>query len=394
VNPLIAAAAPAPTPTRTWRTEPYRLFFLEGLALAWIGVGQWLLLGTGVIGAYLSIFHSLTQVQGFLACFALGFLFTFVPRRTGREPPSGVEMAIGLLCPPALVLLAALEQWAWTQGVWLALAVLVGRFVWKRMPRGAGPLPVGFLWVPVSFGLSLVGAILTGIGAAGGERTWWMHDVGRAVVLQGMFTGFIIGVGGTVLPAFLHGAPISETPEQRERNLWLHSIGVLVLLASFALEQRVSVSAGFALRAAVPAVLLLGLAGLYRPPSVPGFHRVLMWIACWMLPLGNAVIAALPIYRHPGLHLFFIGSFGLLAFAVSEHVMLTHQGRPDLLARAPWSLRIFALLLAAALAFRWLLDLDQVRFRLWISCAASCFLAATLCWLYLVLVKPRRTGAT
>jgi len=376
------------------RTDPYRPLFLEGLALAWIGVGQWLLLGTGVIEAYLSIPHSLTQVQGFLTCFALGFLFTFVPRRTGTEPPSVPELAIGMICPPALVLLAFKEQWAWTQAVWLVLAVAVGRFVWRRMGRGAGPLPVGFLWVPVSFGLSLVGAILTGVGAVGGERTWWMHEVGRAIVLQGMFTGFIIGVGGTVLPAFLYGRPPLEAPGQRERDLWLHAMGMLVLLASFALEARVSASAGFALRAVVPAVLLLGLAGLWRPPSVPGLHRVLMWIACWMLPLGNAVIAALPQYRRPGLHLFFIGSFGLLAFAVSTHVMLSHQGRPDLLGRAPWPLRLFALLLAAALVFRWLLDLDQARFGLWISCAASCFLAATLCWLYLVLVKPRRPGAT
>src|SRR5512139_635701 len=127
---------------RTWRTDPYRPLFLEGLALAWIGVGQWLLLGTGVIEAYLSIPHSLTQVQGFLTCFALGFLFTFVPRRTGTDPPSALELAVGMICPPALVLLAFLEQWVWTQVVWLVLAVLVGRFVWRRMRGGAASLPV------------------------------------------------------------------------------------------------------------------------------------------------------------------------------------------------------------------------------------------------------------
>ena len=44
------------------------------------------------------VFH-LAQIQGFLACFAVGFLMTMIPRRTGTAPPTSLELA---LCALAL----------------------------------------------------------------------------------------------------------------------------------------------------------------------------------------------------------------------------------------------------------------------------------------------------
>ena len=71
-----------------WRREPYRLLFPLGIVLSWTGVLPWLLFAIGVTDEYRSIFHSMAQVQGFLACFAVGFLFTMIPRRTGTAAPS------------------------------------------------------------------------------------------------------------------------------------------------------------------------------------------------------------------------------------------------------------------------------------------------------------------
>ena len=60
---------------------------------------HWLLFALGVSDEYRSIFHSMAQIQGFLACFAVGFLFTMIPRRTGTPPPAPWQMVIGLAAP-------------------------------------------------------------------------------------------------------------------------------------------------------------------------------------------------------------------------------------------------------------------------------------------------------
>ena len=81
----------APRPVAWVRREPYLLFFPLGILLSWTGVGHWLLYALGVIGDYRPIFHSMVQIQGFMMCFAVGFLFTMIPRRTGTDPPSAAH---------------------------------------------------------------------------------------------------------------------------------------------------------------------------------------------------------------------------------------------------------------------------------------------------------------
>src|SRR5437667_37528 len=87
------------------RREPYLLFFPLGALLAWAGVLPWLLFSLGATGlygpmfeaiGYRAAFHPVAQVEGFLTCFAVGFLFTFIPRRTGTAPPAAWEMGLGL----------------------------------------------------------------------------------------------------------------------------------------------------------------------------------------------------------------------------------------------------------------------------------------------------------
>ena len=65
-----------------WRREPYRVFFPLGATMAVAGIGHWLLHALGFLADYRSIFHSITQIQSFLTAFAVGFLFTMIPRRT------------------------------------------------------------------------------------------------------------------------------------------------------------------------------------------------------------------------------------------------------------------------------------------------------------------------
>src|ERR1700693_6359886 len=89
-----------------WRREPFRIFFPLGVVLAWAGIGHWLLYAIGLTASYSCQLHGLVQVQAFLMAFAVGFLFTALPRRTQGPPPSSVEMAgaaIALILTTALI---------------------------------------------------------------------------------------------------------------------------------------------------------------------------------------------------------------------------------------------------------------------------------------------------
>src|SRR5438067_5750236 len=120
--PKLRPSAPSPelAAAPTWRREPYLLLFPLGALLAWAGVLPWLLFALGATPLYVPMleaigyraaFHPIAQVEGFLTCFAVGFLFTFVPRRTGTAPPAAWQMILALAAPVAAVVFAWFEWW-------------------------------------------------------------------------------------------------------------------------------------------------------------------------------------------------------------------------------------------------------------------------------------------
>ncbi len=352
------------------------MLFATGFLLAWAGVLHWMLLGLGVTQEYRSVFHAITQIQAVMMAFATGFLLTFIPRRTQTAPPPRLLVWVLAAALGSVALFAWLERWALTQaGWWLVVGSLIV-FVARRR-RAAGPgLPPSFVWVPVSLLAALGGSVLVALGGAMG----WMrlHDVGRAALLQGMFTGLAIGLGSFLLPMLTRGAPAQDVPGPK-----LHALAAVLFFASFGLEPLGMPRVAFAARALIVlAVLLMGR--VYRWPTQPGLHRTLAWIAVWMLPIGNALVALLPEYKRAALHVLFIGGFGLMVFSVSAHVVLAHEGRPQALSQSPWVVRVMGLLFGVALICRALLDVDAERFTLWIAIAAGAFLAATLAWVWLI----------
>src|SRR5256885_956833 len=229
-----------------WRREPYRILFPLGVVLAWAGVLHWLLFALGIADEYRSIFHSMAQIQGFIVCFATGFLFTMIPRRTGTAVPAPWQMAVAIGAPIATTLCAWFERWALAQVFWLLLLVVVMGFALRRFRPG--DIPDSFVWVVAALLFGIGGAILAGYGAA--TEAMWLHDVGRGIVLQGMMSALVVGVGGFLLPAITRGEP---PPPSRGTRKALHVTGAVVFLASFALET-VSLRLGFALRALVVAL--------------------------------------------------------------------------------------------------------------------------------------------
>ncbi|HZI13639.1 MAG TPA: NnrS family protein, partial [Myxococcus sp.] len=155
----------SPLPLPVWRREPYRLLFPLGVLLGQAGVVHWLLYAVGASTAWRSTSHALTQVQGFMFCFALGFLYTFIPRRTGTPGPSAWQLGVSLLLPVALTVSAWCEAWGLSQGLFLAQLGVLLSFVVPRMlaPAPGRTVPEGMVWVPLALGMGAVGALLTAV---------------------------------------------------------------------------------------------------------------------------------------------------------------------------------------------------------------------------------------
>lgn len=385
-----ASLAGAPS----WRREPYRVLFPLGVALAWAGVLHWLLHSAGILAEYKPVFHSISQIQGFMMCFAVGFLFTAIPRRTGTAPPAAWQMAVALIAPPGTVVAAWLERWDLSQAIWIALVLVLIGFAIRRFlsAEAARRPPNSFIWIPLSFAIGIVGSVLIAVGASRGESWFWLHDLGRLLLLQGMFLGLIVGVGGMVLPLVTRGEAPADAAATR-RGHWErtgHLLAVFVLLYSFWLENRISQSAGLALRSGLTLILLLVSAGIHRPPSIPGLHRWLVWLSAWMIPAGYAMAALFPLQMKAGLHVVFIGGFAFMALSVGLHVTLAHGGYTHLVAGRPWQVPVFGAFLMTAMALRTLCDFDRARFFLWLGAAATAFLMATIVWGSLLLPRLMR----
>ncbi|HVS13214.1 MAG TPA: NnrS family protein [Thermoanaerobaculia bacterium] len=366
------------------RSEPYRLFFPLGVLLSWAGVGHWLLFGWGATQEYRSIFHAITQVQGFLMCFAAGFLTTMLPRRTSSPPPSLALIALCLLCPIATSVAAWRGAWILAQLCWLVLAVALLAFAAPRLGPALGTRrpPHSFVWIPAALALGILGTLATAVGAALGPAAWSLHELGRGLVLQAMFVALVLGVGSFAIPLLTRGEAAADAGQTPRDDLLrtLHLLGIGALAASFVVEAWGSVRLGLGLRGAVAWAVLLLAARLYRPPARPGLIRWSIWSAAWCVPLGYTVAALSPLAVAGPLHITFIGGFALLALSVGAQVILGHGGYGRLKAGRPPALLAMIAALLLAIAARLMMVVREDQLLLWTAWAAGLFLVATATW--------------
>ncbi len=377
-----------------WRREPYQVLFPLGMLLAWAGVVHWLLHALGLVPHYRPVFHSIAQIQGFMMCFAVGFLFTAIPRRTGTAPPAAWQMIVAVIAPTGSTMAAWFEQWAWSQACWMILALVLVGFAVRRFRSASASRrpPNSFVWVPISFGMGMVGSGLIGSYGLLGREYFWLHDLGRLFLLQGMFLGLVVGVGGMVLPLITRGqGPPDGAASARDRLVRVgHLAAALILAGSFWLENSVSLRGGLALRALVILAVLLLASRIWRLPTAAGWHRWLVWLSAWMIPAGYVLAALFPGQKKAGLHVVFIGGFALMAFSVGLHVALAHGRHKREITGRPWQVPAYGALLLLAMLARALVDFDQQRFFPWIAGSAGAFLLGSLFWASLVL--PRLWG--
>jgi len=375
--------------------DPWRVFFPVGVLLTWAGVLHWFLYAVGATERYEAVFHATAQIQGFMTCIALGFLFTFIPRRTATSPPSSLDLTAGLVAPVASTIAAWLGHWVLAQVLWASGIAVVTVFVGRRvLTRDAAlRVPGVFVWVPVALLAGVVGATLVAIAAAlGPQEEPELWRLGRGLLLQGFVTALVVGVGGTMLSVLTRGEPGPGVTGNARTGRLGQATAAILFLASFVVEVYIGPRLGFTLRALVAGGVLVSAARLWRPPTAPGLHRRLIWFAGWSLPLGYLAAAIDPAQRSAALHVVFIGSFALMALSVSLHVALSHGGHPEQLARWPWRVWAIGICLLGAVVFRALVGLDPARVKLWLAPAAGFFLLATIAWFSLVAPAAHAAG--
>jgi uncharacterized protein involved in response to NO len=365
-----------------WRREPFRIFFPLGVVLAWVGIGHWLLYAIGLSATYSCQLHGFVQIEAFLTAFAVGFLFTALPRRTQGPPPSNVELAAATI---ALILTAALTMTGHlvaAQAAYGSLFALLAQFALRRFVGGSAARrpPAAFVLIPIGVLHGLLGAALVVAAPMLHVRPWTLR-LGPLFVQQGVFLCFTVGVGSLILPLMSGAAPpadLGSSPRETAKALAYTATG-LGFLVSFVLEAAGWSRGGPLLRAFVDAAGI-GMAGAWRPPRKPGLHRRLAWASLWMMPIGLAASGLLPDYRVAALHVLFIGGFGLLAFAVATHVSLAHLGLEQLASGRPPAVVVLGICLALALAARIAADVSNTYFE-HLGWAAACWILGSAVWL-------------
>lgn len=376
-----------------WRREPFRLFFPLGIGLAWLGIGHWVAYWAGWIGTYSCMAHGLVQIQGFLLSFALGFLLTAIPRRTASEPPSAAGI-VGAACALVIASGAAfVERWWVAEGCTLAVLVGVVLFARRRFVAGGGGRrpPAAFVLLPLGLACAAGGAVCIASGTTAGAPPTVLV-LGRLLVTQGCFFCLVMGAGALVMPLMSGAAPppdLGTGPEVARAAVAYLGAGAVVVATLFA-EAFGSDRLAPLVRGLVVGATLVRGAGIARPLALPGTNRRVARLAAWLVPVGPIVAGILPDYRVPGLHVTFIGGFGLLALAVATHVTASHcEGLPELRDGRSTLVRILAAGVLVAVVGRVTADATATYFE-HLASSGAVWIAATALWMARLL--PAWTG--
>lgn len=360
--------------------DPWRVFFPLGIVMLVVGVSHWLLLRLHWTSDAGSAFHAIAQVDGFLWCFVLGFLFTMLPRRTQSAPPSRSDLAIGLVVPLLAVGLARAGHFALSQSVWLVGCIAVLVFVVRRLRHGGRRAPVAFVWLAIAPIVGLLGALATGFGHA--LPAWFEgHRLGKLLVTQGMVIAWIVGAGAIAVPLLTRGESPPDAPVDGEAMpaLLAHGFAASLLVGSFLFEVYISPSLGYATRAVLTMAMLLLVGGIHRPPSLPGWNRRQVFVAAWCVPIGYALAALIPTRPQIGLHTALFGC-AALALSVGLHVALSHSGKREAAASSAMSAAAVPSLLLLSLALRWSAEIAPQYWLTGVGLASAGFLLAVGAW--------------
>lgn len=374
--------------------EPFRLFFPLALFVGISGVILWPLYFTGVHAFYPGVMHARFMVEGFMGGFVFGFLGTAGPRLTGTPPLSPREFRLVLGLYLAAFLGHVAERPWLGDTLFLILLAVFATLLGRRFLTSANRPPPGFVLVGVGFLCAFLGTLGVLAGETGLAAPWpWLPVLGGVLLNEIWILFLILGVGSFLFPRILQISPARPGPGKppgwnRRAALALASgaaILSLCVLDAFVDAPRLTALGRFL----IAATYFISQIGALRGQAPRVTITRCLYLGMALVLLGLLFPAAWPLQRVAGLHVVFVGGFGMITITVATRVVLGHCGFGALFGKTLPALGGAALLFVAGMALRVGGDFVLPWRGGTLTLAALLWMAGALLWGWSVLPKVR-----
>lgn len=377
--------------------DPYRALFPIGLTWGVIGAGLWPAWALGAL-PYPAGAHRALMIQGFEHSFVLGFLLTAIPGFTKGERCRPFELAIAVAA--ALVFgLAALAGWMLAaQGAFTASLLMLLAAVLRRVRHAKVIPPLELMFVAFGLLLGLAGGLWLLAEAAGHAPVVTAPHFGERLVSLGMVLSLVLGVGGLLVPTFAGMRdplviPGIAAAHERRGRLGFYAALIAAFALAFTAELAGHPRTGALLRAVAAGTLGLMVWKLWRLPGRRDVPAFVLWTSGWLVIAGLWMVALVPSFQLGGLHLVFIGGFGLLTLGIGTRVVVAHGHHPladERLALSPWVVVALGVALLARLSAEW----APAHAAPWLGASGAAWVAGWSLWAIHALPRIRRTGGS
>jgi uncharacterized protein involved in response to NO len=183
--------------------------------------------------------------------------------------------------------------------------------------------------------------------------------------------------------------PFIARPHERGPRAIFYTALAVALVAAFAFEFAGHPRVGAATRAIAGSAVLLLVWKLARGPGRRDLPAFSMWGAGLFVLAGLWMLALWPSRPMAGLHVLFIGGFGLLTLAIGTRVVIAH-GRHGLAAEPRVLTPVVAGGVGGALALRISAEIAAHHATLLYGWAAAAWVAAWLLWAFAAVPRMAR----
>ena len=329
--------------------EPYQPFFLSGILISTLGVLIWFLFQIGWLKFYPQEAHAYLMIGGFLLAYISGFLMTAIPRMTGTNSASVIEISTGLAFLWAQVAFVLRNQMTMAKiSVLLLLINLVSYLIRRFLRRSSLPpkafvfIPIGIISAIVGLGIQIANEYVAGVPAS-------LLEWSKLAIYQGLALNLILGLGSRLIPALtrVHGS-VDVRAAMSERVIDFIP-PMLLFNAGFIVESFWSVGIGNLMKGLVVVYFAFTKFAIFKPMVRNGNLGWSIRASVVFMSLGFFLTALLPEQRLHLMHLTYIGGMGLLTILISTRVTLAHGGH-DLEAEFDTKNLVFLCVCAAASA--------------------------------------------
>ncbi len=390
-------AQPPAGPNR-WQqfwTDPFRAFFLLGWLISLAALAVWPLYFTGAIFRFPALSHTYLMIQGFFAAFALGFLWTAMPRMLEVPGPSIRWKIAGLLLIAANTTLHLAGFFVAGHLVFLAFLGMLAAFAIHRFPARRDLPPPSFLLVGLGLFCGFAGTVLVAIGEAG-FGTAFSYQFGRLLLTQIFLFLLVMGVAAFLAPRFLgqrprQGFPGSRTPTaQWKKQAALAGLAAAVVLVGTGFQAAGMIRTGSLLIALSVSAYILGHVAVWRFSSGGNCLAMGMRIALICSMAAPWLRFAFPEARVAAAHLLLLGGFGLMTLIVGVRVTFGHSGYEHLFQTRLRPVGAMIALYLLSLATRLAGEIFPDAWTVLLFISASTLIAAHLLWGIIVIPKMLR----